>query len=918
MKRKLYHIFLWCAALVIAGGCNETVFELHEPYVETQKGKIVLRVTADDLPMTRATEDTPDTPAERLIKHLDVVIFNSNTGAWEHHERVDVADIVETDNYSNEGTLVLEKAKEDFESGTKYYVYIIANSTAVSEAFEKKTETSETGLENLDDLREMTQTDNAIHLTGINYGKQEADIEAAAEDEGRSSSNIPEAFLMDGGAYEGETEPMKTVTEGSETLSVPDVKPVTLNDGNQDSNIRLTVNLRRAAAKFIATLTAGDLIVSFNEGEGLNQAGYYIKNLPVDTRVIRPTSNVDIKVKQESSSFTKNEFFVPTDRKIVVTGYVYAHSWGNESLGEAVRLIVNIPMTYYETNLAGEIVDANGMVTDSANGLQKTLESNFYHVPLTLNKAFRRNTCYEVEVEVNAKGNDQQSQAVELTGITYDAVPWTVVGVDVGTSNDNVPRYLTLTEYEHEYYNKNIDEVVEYSTSAAVEVEVVNYWFVDKFGDYKFRYRVETDDNGNPVKGADGNFVLDPDANGNSVKINDEYFGEPTGQTQTVTKQVTLPDGWGSYDFDYESWMAENDFPEDEFWDAIYYEAGEVYTYEAVIPIYDEYVVTADKVEDEGSLGLSGHIMVDSELPENNTIRYIEVRVTNNNGTPDDTSDDVVRTVIYEQYPLVYITNQQGYYSYREDFTQGNSLIPTTYKNRNSTTHNIIGKTASGYSTNGGSCYFRSKVAVQITSGANKGHSDINYYTATSADDGGLDGAQNARMYKVVITASNGTYTLGNPRLTPEGYTDGSEDNKKMVAPAFMTASRLGVLTSSNLPSGATAKEEEIKKHCYNYVETYIDENNNVIHLNDWRLPTEEELKIIVSLQGTANDSADAIDYLLNAQYYYCAGGTVENDKMQSGYGGTTSVRCIRNAYVEPKQEDVPGSDKYTGPTTKN
>ena len=58
--------------------------------------------------------------------------------------------------------------------------------------------------------------------------------------------------------------------------------------------------------------------------------------------------------------------------------------------------------------------------------------------------------------------------------------------------------------------------------------------------------------------------------------------------------------------------------------------------------------------------GLNGNIDIYSPLPTNNTIRYIDLEVTNEDG--------VTRTVTIAQYPLEYITNILGWYSYRDDF----------------------------------------------------------------------------------------------------------------------------------------------------------------------------------------------------------------------------------------------------------
>lgn len=70
--------------------------------------------------------------------------------------------------------------------------------------------------------------------------------------------------------------------------------------------------------------------------------------------------------------------------------------------------------------------------------------------------------------------------------------------------------------------------------------------------------------------------------------------------------------------------------------------------------------------------GLNGNINIHSPLPTNNTIRYIELEITNEDGVE-------ARKVTVAQYPLEYITNIQGWYSYRKDFKRNDSR-PTTYE----------------------------------------------------------------------------------------------------------------------------------------------------------------------------------------------------------------------------------------------
>ena len=77
-------------------------------------------------------------------------------------------------------------------------------------------------------------------------------------------------------------------------------------------------------------------------------------------------------------------------------------------------------------------------------------------------------------------------------------------------------------------------------------------------------------------------------------------------------------------------------------------------------------------------------------------------------------------------------------------------------------------------------------------------------------------------------------------------------------------------------------------------MEVYKDEQGKPVVLNDWRLPTTAELKIIMKYQGTKTEDADAIDHLLNADYYWSASERVYNEKNSSS---GTSIRCIRDNF---------------------
>lgn len=300
---------------------------------------------------------------------------------------------------------------------------------------------------------------------------------------------------------------------------------------------------------------------------------------------------------------------------------------------------------------------------------------------------------------------------------------------------------------------------------------------------------------------------------------------------------------------------------------------------------------------------LSGNITITSPLPTNKTIRYIKFVITNEDGSTP-------RTVMVAQYPLEYITNIQSSFSYRDDFKDDNTDV-TTYLNMGSkeTAVSVVtsGGRWTGYTYHTGASnqgFWRSKVVINQNY---DGTSQIGYYywnnynrvqtTATSTNN-------NARMYHIRITSTSNEYKLGNPKLTSDGYTDPSRENALLVSPSFMIASGLGFMDSNtgNLSSLSSTGEEfraVMRDHCSKYVEVYQDpETKEYVVLDDWRLPTEAELKIIMNYQGTSGTDADAIDYLLNAQWYWAANGRVENSKTQ-GNNGITATRCIRDAIAK-------------------
>lgn len=304
--------------------------------------------------------------------------------------------------------------------------------------------------------------------------------------------------------------------------------------------------------------------------------------------------------------------------------------------------------------------------------------------------------------------------------------------------------------------------------------------------------------------------------------------------------------------------------------------------------------------------GINGKLDVYSTLPENKTIRYIDFNVTN--------ADGITRKVTVAQYPLEYITNIQSKYSYRDDFKINDSQ-PTTYYYKGDRVYGISLATSNITNWNGqytyevserrgwndesntSSGFFRSKFVSEV----NEGKSTILHYYWNSRNrlTTSSSGEYNGRLYHIRLTATSDTYTVGVPRLIEDEdnpglmVTDPGKDNEMLVSPSFMIASSLGgfMLGSGNLTLDDSQNSLRVaREHCANYVEVAWD---GTVY-DDWRLPTRAELNIIMNFQGSENEDADAIDYLLNAQYYYSANGRVENSKKNMN---GTGVRCVRDAY---------------------
>ena len=735
MKQLLHYIVFCCLAACCFTACDhEDIFRQTE--TEGDGNSIILNLASGKLPLTRANVEANG--AEIAVSHLDVLIFNQDgTKVW--HERVDgIKD--------GKDKITLSAQRSTFDENESYWVYLIANSTTDVSIFEDENFT-------LTSLNALKQEDKDIHMTGL-----------------ASATGVPQTFLMDGVAYpKGEQEPAT-------------VKMVVLNSGDKTNDTELQTVLRRAAAKIVVNIKSGEH-VQFDNGPQTYHAGYYLRNMPYSTSVIKPAMMDKDDAELMTPELNNGGYFKWTPSVITVTAYAYAHVWDNAStLEKEVRLIVNIPMNYLPDNATE----------------WKFLDNSYYQIPVSTKKELNRNTCYEVNVTVDAPGGSNPSKPVLLKDISYSVRDWDEERINVGGDTDR-PAYLTLNEYEMEMHNMADDNTtLEFASSSEVTATIDRVYYIDKFGQEKELTQIT---NGSADEWGEN--------------IGSDY--RPNWKNRCIIK------------------------------------------------------ITPDE-------NITGKIQVHGDVPGNNAVRYIIFTVENEEG--------IKREVKVAQYPLEYITNIQGWYSYRSDFggtTWGNYRDPSQ-KRVSAYNYDSRNDTWSYSATRYGNDYiFTSKVAEEIETGSNRGKSSISYYYynrwQTSLSTNEIWNAGNARMYHVQITASSGDYTLGQPRIT-NGKTDPGEDNAELVSPSFMIASQLGAVFS-------ISDEEMAASHCREYVEVAQD---GTVY-DDWRLPTRAELEIIMEFQYKENA---AMDEVLAGPSYWSASGLVYNNK---GSGTAKTIRCIRDAY---------------------
>ena len=616
---------------------------------------------------------------------------------------------------------------------------------------------------------------------------------------------------------------------------------VVVNNPKVNDDVILKVTLRRAAAKILITIIPGDKVTFDSKLMALSD-GYLIRNMPNRTTLAA------------EGGYPLNENGAkPYWKSTTISQSPYFNMVKVKDENGVERDGMQLTAYCYSHEWLKDYVFERGTSVvmmlplkykESDDAEEVEYINNYYQFSVTKNLQIKRNTVYDLRIKLNAPGAEDVTTPEEVKEIQYFTAPWEVVNLPI--SGENTVKYLKVNKEKIYMYNVADDNTSLYFSSSSP----VTVTFVSGSAYYYNKY---------------------------DQKIT---LGNSSAEVKSISGSTV-------------------------------------------------------------SGAVSGNISVHSDIPTNNTIRYFQLKVTNQEGMSE--------IVDVEQYPLIYITNGLPWYSYRDDYyyrttgghkwngntdqttTAGDQ--PTTYRyagdhivsvyqidDVNTTTKQVkYTYTSATPSSNHG--FTASKYRGEKLN--NSENYNIMYYSFSyNKSWWGIGGTwnmntntrceqHNVRNYHVRMMASSGDYIVGRPALDEYGYTAGDADNALLVSPSFVIASRLGAVLSTYSGLSDMSNDKKLvafADHCKNYVEVddvNDDKNDPVVVHDNWRLPTEAELKIIIDIQGASGQNADAIDYLLNGAYYMSASGPVYNPKNSDGTEALddpmkatdVAIRCVRDAF---------------------
>ena len=255
----------------------------------------------------------------------------------------------------------------------------------------------------------------------------------------------------------------------------------------------------------------------------------------------------------------------------------------------------------------------------------------------------------------------------------------------------------------------------------------------------------------------------------------------------------------------------------------------------------------------------SGTIRISSKALSNNAIKYIRFSVS--------LADNplIRQEILVRHYPLDYIQNIEGKWS---------SLVSAGWVNWDTDQQPHTPRRTVSNSIFQAKVYNNGNIYRIVDNGS--------YYGGYSAAQGQqFTNLSNNRMYVVQITSTSDSYNVGRVVLDSN-----FQSQEHLVSPAFMIASQLGA-TQPTTNAGDAASQ------CGNYKEVAMDGSVYA----GWRLPTREEIGIIMGYQY----NSDAIAEVLSGSHYWTLEGKAVSKNTPSNTSSDNTsgyIRCVRDLTV--------------------
>lgn len=921
-------------------------------------GKIILNIMTNDGPVVKSQ----DTDSEQKVEWLDIFIFDEANELY-HKERCDKS----TNPDYGYGQFVTEKQREDFGVNSKYFVFVVANCEA-----------DFSDVTNLADLQRTIVTHDNLHLSGFGYeGAPSRFIMDGVAYTGDSEPEMPMSMVLNNGDLVANTELKATLRRAASKIVVNisqgdnvEFKQELVDEGSSAAGrtaysfyqlpigTSVIAPLQGMASYVDAKQTTDDIQAIDNktffwdESNNITIIGYAYANDWSSTELTKETSlllnipmmwdeNNDLQTDGKEAARPNNWFKIPLsreskfDRNKCYQVNIKINAIGAETKSTAIELD---DIEYVTVDWIGSVVN----VGDNTNNPEylmlnrdtvEIFNSNFDFTSLsfTSSSPIESITLKSIDGDnysayyYNKYNNPiELSNAIKATitatapdgvlngniAITSPMMPSNQAEIDKAIAAlGGAPVPPTLPEGitpPQEPDGKPVEpEVVEDPGPQPAEPDPNDY-VPDTNIAYSYRYNESTGKfQRKRHLSRDWENIDDPQEYTDAVNAYNNYESLKAAYDQYVIKKE-------AYDAALAEWQSTDAYKQ-------YLADLEAYENNPALKTYQElYALYETNLQAYNDAVAAIRSTANGSETHYNSIRYVEFEVKNTQG--------LTATFVVKQYPIIYVTNSLGWYSYRDDF-KTSSTEPTTY--------HIMGDRISaiqysngvytlkvGSSRSGSFWYSRSSNHPEADHTGTS--TTYTYYwnsaTSNSVTEGSGETGENTRMYHIKVSSTSSEYTVGIPRrvnVTKDinysgtsrsvtyDTTESSEANAQLVSPSFMTASRLGILTTSNLDWSDENSESEIydvfSYHCSNYVEVKQVVENGVVKkvvYDDWRLPTAAEINFIIGIQSTnSSDMTAAIDFLLNARYYYSASGPVYNTK---GTTNGTSVRCVRDAINEP------------------